>query len=120
MHDLPIPVRERQALAEVGRTSVSGLVAWMATLVFLLTVFGIPLVEPLVRRVEERMGTAAPEAVATQVETVGRFLGSFRASFTAVRTAGPLQANRSLLAAMDELEQQLEDPGNTSRWRMPM
>lgn len=95
MEKFEIPARERQALQEVGRTTVSRQTAAVLTLVFLVTI-----------------GVAAVLQTVTGPSPAAAFGDLGRAVSQARRTAaveGWLAGNRSVLAALDTFETRLDD-----------
>lgn len=119
MSNAEIPVRERQALEEVGVTAVSRGMAWLATLAFLMTVFCLPLGEPIVERFEGHLNHVEA-ALSSERGSIWRDFGAeVSASLEGLEPGGILIANRSLLAAMDRLEERLEEESFLRRWLLP-
>lgn len=114
-----IPARERQALEEVGVTDVSQLSAWLGIFAFLITVFGVPLCEPIAGRLGEAQ--QGPDDVVTSSSLViFRDLGSRMSSIVGtLREDGIVATNRALQVAMDEFEERLEEESFLRRWLLP-
>jgi hypothetical protein len=114
-----IPLREQQALEEVGVTAVRRWVAWMATLCFLMTIISVPLIEPFAERLQG--SRAAVETVAApEVGSVWQDFGAeIAAGLDRIGSAGVLVANRALLAAFHEFEERLEEDSSLRRWLLP-
>ena len=84
------PLREQQALEEVGRTEVSGAACWFLTLLFALTIGIVALID---RPREE-------------LESFVSGIGSARRTGA---EQGWIAGNRAVLAAMDDFENRIED-----------
>ena len=118
MEKLHTPNREEQALAEVGHTSVSSRVAGLLCGVFLLTICSVFVLQTGVELASARQDRSDSAA--------GRVLGPFRdfvARLPQIRATraeeGFFTANHSLLEAMNEFEDELEDGSFLRRRLLP-
>jgi alginate O-acetyltransferase complex protein AlgJ len=118
MKTLHTPNREEQALAEVGRTTVSTRVATLLCTVFLLTICSVSMIQTGMEMRNIRQDTDASVAE--------RMLGPFR-DFAARlpqirdlrREEGFFAANHALLQAMNAFEDELEDGSFLRRRLLP-
>lgn len=106
--DLHRPAREVQALEEVGVTAVGRGAAWGIVLLFLLSIFGVALLEPFV---EEVVGDHRQAFADFRQESLAA-LGSLGGERVQV-------VNRSLLGAMNRFEDRLEEKSAVRRWLLP-
>jgi alginate O-acetyltransferase complex protein AlgJ len=100
-----IPDRERQALREVGRTTVRWRTALATTLLFLGLIVAVPLAQTVV-------GPSPLE----RLRQLGAGLGQ---GWRTVREGSWLAGNREMLAAMDAFETALEDDSLPRRHLLP-
>lgn len=105
-----IPAREAQALREVGSTRISRWVALSAMLLFILTLYGVALFEPVAESLDRRQGYF--DAVKSFGSRVGESLGE-------VGQQSVMATNRALLEAIDEFEDRLEEESFLHRWVLP-
>lgn len=105
-----IPAREAQALREAGRTHISRWLALAMVLLFVPTIYGVALFEPVAERREGRQGYAVAfkrfgTRVVDGVEESGQL--------------GIWATNRALLEAMEQFEDELEEESFLHRWVLP-
>jgi hypothetical protein len=114
-----IPLRERQALEEVGVTAIPRGIAWMATVGFLITIGSVPLVEPVVERSKDSWA-AAERATQPEASSIWQDFGrEVAAGLDRIEPEGILVANRALLAAFHNFEERLEEDFLLRQWLLP-
>jgi alginate O-acetyltransferase complex protein AlgJ len=116
---MSIPIREQQALREVGRTEIRASIAATLVLLFLLSVVVVPLLQAIV---ELRETTAEGEPVQAEARVFPDLVGLVRTLPRVARTAaeqGLWSANRELLAALDAAEDGLEESSFLRRRLLP-
>ena len=97
-------------MREVGSTQISRWVGLSAMLLFLFTIYGVALFEPVAESLDGRQGYA----------DIFRSFGSRVArSLEEVGQQGVLATNRALLEAIHQFEDRLEEESFLHRWMLP-
>jgi hypothetical protein len=105
-----LPQRELQALREVGQTTISGPASWALVLLFLLTVVSVPLLEPVVERLDREAGRIDGEPMVEPEPGLWReFSSGVSDSLQRMSSEGLIGANHQLQAVMDRFELRLEE-----------
>jgi alginate O-acetyltransferase complex protein AlgJ len=116
---MSIPIREQQALREVGRTEVRASVAAVLVFLFVVSVAAVPLLQAIA----ELRGTAAEgQPVQAEARVFPDLVGLVRSLPRVAQNEvekGLWSANRELLAALDAAEDGLEESSFLRRWLLP-
>lgn len=114
-----LPARELQALEQVGVTSVSRVTAWVATILFLITVFSVPVGEPIADHLERAQLDSDAAAPSNTASMFGDFVSEIGTALSQLGHQGVLATNRALLSAINEFEERLERESLLRDWLLP-
>lgn len=112
------PVREVQALEQVGRTSISRVWAWFLVSAFLISVFGVALFEPIAERLQGS-ATIDENLVVDPLGVFGEFGSAVMEVLGDSGERSLIVRNRSLMDAMNRFEEDLEKLSFLDRWLLP-
>ena len=105
-----LPQRELKALREVGQTTISGPARWALVLLFLLTLVAVPLLEPVVERLDREIGRIDGESAVERVPGLWReFAKGLSDSLQRISSDGLIGANHQVQAVMVRFERRLEE-----------
>ena len=114
-----LPQREKQALREVGQTTISPALGWVMLLFFVVTIASVGLLEPLIRDSRVDSGTESETDLLEAAGPWGELARGVGESLRTVGADGLLAGNHRLLAAMDEFELELEEESFLRRLVLP-